>query len=1257
MNNRKILVICLIICFVFSLQAVAASDVDNQNVTLSDSDMSVNADVLTETNVNSDLKEFNTYNMGNKFGSIYSGETSNVIDSNNEVLKADNSEVLSAEIHVDGNSFDDIATVIENSDNGDIIFLNGGTYTGTGTEITIDKEITIIGGSSLTDSSFATLDANQKSRIFNVIADNVIIKNINFVNGSASEGGAVYWNGNYGTLSDSNFNMNRGGKGCSVYWNGKNGNLTNSNFINILGASNGGAIFWNGINGSVSYSNFSNDMKPTYLASGYGGAIFWEYGGTDGSLFECNFVNITAAYGGAVRWVAQAGNISDCNFTNNGGTYGGAVSFNSIKGTVDNCNFMENTALAFGGALHTDAGEVNVTSCTFFNNSANQQGGAFYTTSYKGILKNSTFINNSAGVKKAATGAFIDGGAIMWDAWYGTVINCSFINNTADNRGGAIFNDGAQFSVINSSFVNNSALGNPVQGSLQHGAGGAIFWLAAMGDEGGIFNSSFINNTANGRAGAIYDGVHDFRVFNSSFINNTAEIDGGAILLDHTLSKIWNSSFINNSAVNNGGAIWISHSYHEVDNSSFLNNRAENGGAIFIKDECTEEDSIHGSNFTNNTAVKGGAVYYFEWADNGKLYDSIFMNNTAKEDGGAVYWNGNDGKLWNSTFIYNNATNRGGAVYWTPSPGRYSFWDYPYYDQHGGTLDNSTFVNNTADYGGAVYWDDFVGVINNSDYINNTANYYGGAIYWYYPHSYVSSKMNWDNSNGLVNASNFYHNKARNGSAIYSEKDFLSIEKVHFDENQAWSYLLFVDAIPKISVYNTEDISITVQHFACDNIINGIWNNVSVDSIRLLNCSYVHSIDGEIYTNPTEYEYPVDGVENSITRTRMVTPAIKLYQDNREYLQLIDVNITDENGNLWYSVTGLQTDIYGKVYITIPKATVRAGNNTVVGMHPEDWNYKIIKNESWFMVIKKEADLEVIKENDHVKITDGKEVIDICRKGDIVYWTITVINHGPDEAINAVLKDVLPKGLRYISDDSQGKYDKDKGIWKLGDMPVGDTRTLVIKTEVLLSNATILNLAVVSSDTPDPNETNNKDNSSVPVLPIIDLEIIKIVDKTDVFVGDKVTFTITVINHGPDTAVNTRMTDVLPKGLKLVSFKVSRGSFDSATGIWSIGDLKPGESVQMFIVAEALITGHIINNASVISDTPEEDLSNNNDSAAIDVREIPENHTVPPKDNHTVTPVKAVDSVPKLHATGNPILMVLMALCVMIGTTIRRKNL
>ncbi|WP_297981955.1 Ig-like domain-containing protein [uncultured Methanobrevibacter sp.] len=65
---------------------------------------------------------------------------------------------------------------------------------------------------------------------------------------------------------------------------------------------------------------------------------------------------------------------------------------------------------------------------------------------------------------------------------------------------------------------------------------------------------------------------------------------------------------------------------------------------------------------------------------------------------------------------YNN--NFGGAIY-TP---------YSSYNTYKLYLTNCTFINNTAEYGGAVYMDSGIISINNSHFINNTARNYGGAV-------------------------------------------------------------------------------------------------------------------------------------------------------------------------------------------------------------------------------------------------------------------------------------------------------------------------------------------------------------------------------------------------------------------------------------------------------------------------------------------------------------------------------------------------
>ena len=60
--------------------------------------------------------------------------------------------------------------------------------------------------------------------------------------------------------------------------------------------------------------------------------------------------------------------------------------------------------------------------------------------------------------------------------------------------------------------------------------------------------------------------------------------------------------------------------------------------------------------------------------------------------------------------------------------------------------------------------------------------------------------------------------------------------------------------------------------------------------------------------------------------------------------------------------------------------------------------------------------------------------------------------------------------------------------------------------------------------------------------------------------GDEVTLTITASSKGPDAADNTQVTVELPDGLTYASDLTDDGSYDSDTGVWTIGTLAaPGE--------------------------------------------------------------------------------------------------
>ena len=223
------------------------------------------------------------------------------------------------------------------------------------------------------------------------------------------------------------------------------------------------------------------------------------------------------------------------------------------------------------------------------------------------------------------------------------------------------------------------------------------------------------------------------------------------------------------------------------------------------------------------------------------------------------------------------------------------------------------------------------------------------------------------------------------------------------------------------------------------------------------------------------------------------------------------------------------------------------------------------------------------------------------QKGDNVTWIIVVINHGPDTAINAVATDILPANLTYVSHKGNGTYDPNTGKWNIGDIEKGGIRALYINTTVNASKAFITNIVNVTSQTPDPDLTNNEDNASVDVGHQTDLEVIKTVSNATPKKGDKVVWNITVLNHGPDDAVNTRVHDILPSGLVWISDN-SNGAYNPSTGIWTIGKLPVNNKVTLLITTLVNVSGQNITNvAEVTTDTNDTNESNNKDNDTIEV--------------------------------------------------------
>src|SRR5262249_51414169 len=135
--------------------------------------------------------------------------------------------------------------------------------------------------------------------------------------------------------------------------------------------------------------------------------------------------------------------------------------------------------------------------------------------------------------------------------------------------------------------------------------------------------------------------------------------------------------------------------------------------------------------------------------------------------------------------------------------------------------------------------------------------------------------------------------------------------------------------------------------------------------------------------------------------------------------------------------------------------------------------------------------------------------------GNMIAFTITLTNHGPDPATNVVLRDNVPAGLDFVSAiPSQGSYDPSLGIWTVGTVTPGAPLTLTILAPVISPQAQT-NVATIShADQFDPNGTNNQ-ASDTATPQQADLVVTKTVDNSSPNVGDTINFVVTVTNRGP----------------------------------------------------------------------------------------------------------------------------------------------
>ena len=693
--------------------------------------------------------------------------------------------------------------------------------------VAINKNIRI-------DGKGHTIDARDLGRIFSIGEGfTVTLTNATLINGKATEGGAIYNDGSL-TLSDVKLSDNAADSyGGAVFNNGElvvSDSVFDANDIVNRGSASvdyGGAAIYNWYDGvlTVSGSNFTNNIKNYKNGDRLVGAITTI---GDATVSGSNFVNNSGRWGGAISTAGYllAGDdvntltVSGSTFKENGGLYGAGIFVAGSDFTVSDCVFDKNSAFGKGnmtpnnnnGAaiVVTDTGKDitgAITGSKFTNNKA-QYGGAIYICEGNIAISDSLFENNSADVE----GGAIDIGSAINNPVV-TIEDSKFVNNTPQ----AIHNS-KELHLGIETFTDLQNAINLVDGILtldsdiamtDDEAAGFVDGVAinkniridgkghtiSAEDLGRIFsigegftvtltNATLINGKAD-KGGAIYnDG--SLTLSDVKLSDNAADSYGGAVFNNGEL-VVSDSVFDANDIVNRGsasvdyGGAAIYNWYDgvlTVSGSNFTNNikNYKNGdrlvGAIATIGDATISDSY----FVNNAGRWGGAITTSGALIAGDDVNTLTVSGSTFKENGGLYGAGIF--VWGSDFIVsdcvfdkNTASGKGNM---TPNNNNGAAIEVTDTNKAiAGTITGSKFINNKAQYGGAIDICEGNIKITDSEFVNNSADVEGGAI-----------DINTVNGNPEVSisGSKFINNSASYGGAIVNVKD-LTVRNTEFVNN------------------------------------------------------------------------------------------------------------------------------------------------------------------------------------------------------------------------------------------------------------------------------------------------------------------------------------------------------------------------------------------------------------------------------------------------------------------------------------------
>lgn len=248
------------------------------------------------------------------------------------------------------------------------------------------------------------------------------------------------------------------------------------------------------------------------------------------------------------------------------------------------------------------------------------------------------------------------------------------------------------------------------------------------------------------------------------------------------------------------------------------------------------------------------------------------------------------------------------------------------------------------------------------------------------------------------------------------------------------------------------------------------------------------------------------------------------------------------------------------------------------------------------------ADLAIVKRALSDDVVPGRNLA----------YELKVVNLGPSTASGVVVTDPLPRGLSFVSASDGCTFADDTVTCTLDALAADGSVTFRVVTSVASSlTGPVVNTAEVTSDTRDPDPSNNTSRAQVPSGPQADLSIRKVPSVGSVTVGQQLFYTLIVRNDGPSDAVDVTVRDVAGAGLTPLAATASQGrcAIEGRTTSCTLGTIAAGGSAQVLVSTRADATGTLVNEATVRSRTDDPDPYDNRTRS-----EVPSNPAPLPPD-------------------------------------------